>query len=40
MSHSSGCSYGGRDAGQADLWLALGVTGLVAQLTRRRRRDR
>jgi hypothetical protein len=35
MSHSSGCAYGGSDAGQSSLWLALALTGLVARLARR-----
>ncbi|MGC9983753.1 MAG: hypothetical protein ABSF35_08990 [Polyangia bacterium] len=37
MGHSSGCAYGGSDAGQGSLWLALGMTGLIARLARRRR---
>ena len=36
MSHSSGCAYGGSDAGQSSLWLAFALTGLVARLARRR----
>jgi hypothetical protein len=40
MSHSSGCAYGGSDAGQSSLWLALALTGLVARLARRRHRAR
>jgi MYXO-CTERM domain-containing protein len=38
--HSSGCAYGGSDAGQSSLWLALATIGLVARLARRRNRAR
>jgi hypothetical protein len=38
--HSSGCAYGGSDAGQISLWLAFATIGLVARLARRRHRAR
>jgi len=37
MVHGGGCALGGHGSGTMDLWLALGLTGLVARLSRRRR---